>query len=86
MTRTPFAVLQSSAEGGFSCERKAGATLKRSTVTGNSTAPECGVSRICADVVTCNKRPRVKPGSTCGTSANLGTAVPGTPWGVCTLD
>jgi hypothetical protein len=72
------------AGGTVGCEKKAGVTLKGSTVTGNGTV--CGVDKICADVVTCDKRPRVKPGSTCGTSANLGGIDPGSDWDVCTLD
>ncbi len=70
--------------GGFCGERmKAGATLEGSTVTGNGTACEVG-DDACADIVTCRKRPRVKPGSTCETSLDANAA--GTDWDVCTLD
>jgi hypothetical protein len=74
------------AAGGFHCEKKAGASLKSSTVTGNGTDPECGSSKVCADVATCNRRPRVKAGSTCGTSYKIGSGNPGADWDVCTLD
>lgn len=74
------------AAGGFNCEKKAGATLVRSTVTGNGTNPSCGSTKVCADVATCKKRPRVKPGSTCGTSYQIGSGNPGSDWGACTLD
>lgn len=70
--------------GSFNCAKKGSVTLKGSTVTGNGVA--CGVDEICADVVTCDKRPRVKPGSSCGTSANRGGIAPGSDWNVCTLD
>ncbi len=71
---------------GLVCDKKSGATLVRSTVTGNGTAPECGSGPVCADVATCNKRPRVKTGSTCGTSYQIGSGNPGSNWDVCTLD
>jgi hypothetical protein len=70
--------------GSFNCEKKGSVTLKGSTVTGNGAV--CGPEDICADVVTCDKKPRVKPGSTCGTSANRGGIDPGSDWDVCTLD
>lgn len=72
------------AAGDSECVKKSGATLKGSTVTGNGTGPDCGVVQECADVATC-KQPRVKTGSTCGTSLDLGGA-PGATWGICTLD
>lgn len=72
------------AAGGFDCEKKAGASLAHSTVTGNGTA--CGANEVCADVATCKKRPRVKKDSTCGTSYQIGSGNPGSDWDVCTLD
>jgi len=74
------------AAGGFNCEKKAGASLVRSTVSGNGTGPECSPTEVCADVATCKRKPRVKTGSTCGTSYQIGSGVPGNDWDVCTLD
>jgi hypothetical protein len=73
------------AAGGY-CEKNAGASITRSTVTGNGTAPGCGSNRVCADVATCKRRPRVKEGSTCGTSHQIESGNPGSDWDVCTLD
>jgi hypothetical protein len=74
------------AAGGFNCEKKAGATVSNSTITGNGTDAECGSGEVCADVATCNFRPRVKIGSTCDTSYKIGSGNPGSDWDVCTLD
>jgi hypothetical protein len=75
------------AVGGFGCEQKAGATLVRSTVTGNGTHASCGTIRdVCVDVATCKIPPRVKAGSSCGTSHQIDSGNPGSDWDVCTLD
>jgi hypothetical protein len=70
--------------GGFHCEKIAGASIKASTVTGNGA--NCPAGQVCADVATCKRKPRVKSGSTCGTSYQIGSGNPGQDWGVCTLD
>lgn len=74
------------AAGGFNCEKKAGASILRSNVTGNGTDPECGSNKACADVATCKLPPRVHVGSTCDRSYKIGTGHPGDDWNVCTLD
>lgn len=71
------------AMGGFGCHQKAGATLARSTVTGNG-GPECAMDNACGDVATCRRRPRVHAGSSCGTSQDVSVA--DTDWDICALD
>jgi hypothetical protein len=63
------------------------AKLVNSTVTGNSTDPECGTSVTCADLYTI-KRPQLET-STCGTSSVVGIGDPSADchgWCVCTND
>ncbi|MBI5505160.1 MAG: hypothetical protein HY899_10195 [Deltaproteobacteria bacterium] len=62
-----------------------GALLFASSVTGNATSPDCGVSKECADVRGC-KRPRLDAASACETSANSSLPVSSPNWGVCSLD
>lgn len=73
------------AHGDYDCDKNASANLVRSTVSGNGTDPECGASLSCADVATCDG-PRIRAGSTCGTSYQLGSGNPGHDWNVCSLD
>jgi hypothetical protein len=61
-------------------------TLKDTTVTGNDTDPDCGVTELCADVATCDKPPRLSGTSTCERSHMNSTGFPGGDWDVCTLD
>lgn len=74
------------ASGGYDCERKGSVLLINSTVTGNGTDPACGSTKPCADVIACKKPPRVKIGSTCGTSYQLDSGIPGLDWDACTQD
>lgn len=66
-------------------DRCSSVLLKRSSITGSGTDPSCGVSRNCADIMSCDKRPRLLE-STCGTSCAGNTVVPCTPWGFCSGD
>jgi len=63
-----------------------GVTLRKSTATGNGTSPDCGVAIGCADLVTSSKAPGVLATSVCDTSYVRDSGIPGTTWGVCTLD
>jgi hypothetical protein len=60
--------------------------VKGSNVSGNGTAPACGVSAACADLASCSGPPRLSVGASCGTSYVLGSGIPGSAWGVCSLD
>lgn len=56
------------------------------SISGNGVAPECGDSVQCADVATAaRKAPRLRD-TTCDTSYQLGSGVPGLDWDVCALD
>jgi hypothetical protein len=70
---------------GIHCPRKALVMLYGSTVTGNHTDPECGVTKVCFDVATCLEAPRLHD-STCEHSYAMASGNPGTDWDVCTLD
>jgi hypothetical protein len=64
------------------CER---VTTRDSTVTGNAqNGSLCGASETCADIATCVE-PDVRD-TTCDTSFDTNSGVPGTNWGVCALD
>jgi len=56
-----------------------------SDVTGNGTDVDCGIIVACADVSS-DSAPAIGAKVVCGTSYQLGSGVPGTNWGVCTLD
>jgi len=56
-----------------------------SSLTGNGTGPSCGVSVQCADIATL-EQPKVDPDAVCDTSHDLTSGIPGTSWGVCSLD
>jgi hypothetical protein len=79
-------------ESGLPCTGVA-TTLKRSSVTGSGTDPLCGVDTSgmgylghnCADIITCEKPPRLQD-SSCGASCQGGTGLPCTSWGICTGD
>jgi hypothetical protein len=61
--------------------------LKDSVVTGNGlTHPDCGSMLVCADLATDSVRPRVQGGSACDTSYEVASGMPGSNWGVCSLD
>jgi hypothetical protein len=62
------------------------AVVRDSTVTGNGTAPECGVTPDCADLRTFTQ-PRMRS-STCDTSVVAHGLIPPpyTDWDVCTRD
>jgi hypothetical protein len=72
--------------GGSSCDHKATASIKRSTVTGNDTDAGCGTTEVCADVATCQAPPRLAGGAVCDHSYRVGSGNPGEDWDVCTLD
>ncbi len=67
------------------CSKSGTVKLRNAIVTGNGTAPDCGVTETCADVASC-RQPSVKDGSTCGTSYVPNSGFPGEDWNVCTLD
>lgn len=56
--------------------------LKRSSVTGTADGADCGTSHNCADLITCEKPPRLID-STCGTSCQGESGIPCANWGVC---
>jgi hypothetical protein len=62
--------------------------LKNSTVTGNDTDPDCGITKICYDLGTCggSTPPRLLKGSTCDHSYAVDSGNPGSDLNVCTLD
>jgi hypothetical protein len=59
-------------------------TITDSTITGNGTDADCGVSITCADITWC-REPSVRDTS-CDTSYDTNSGFPGTNWGVCALD
>jgi hypothetical protein len=61
--------------------------VRDSTATGNGTSAECGVTRVCADIATCvGGTPQITPDAVCGTSYVLDSGIPGSNWGVRSLD
>jgi hypothetical protein len=58
--------------------------VKRTTVLSSGSDPSCGVDRVCADLVTCGKKPRVTK-SSCDTTCQ-GFTLPCVGWGVCSAD
>jgi hypothetical protein len=69
----------------LSCEHKATVAAKGSTITGNDTSAECGVSLVCFDVGTCFVPPRLKT-TTCEHSYDYSSGNPGNDWNACSLD
>ena len=59
--------------------------MRRSSVTGSGSGPECGVSIACADLNT-GIEPRFRSDSTCGKSHVDRTGIPGETWGICAND
>jgi hypothetical protein len=59
--------------------------LKDSSVSGNGGTAPCGVDVECADLASC-KRPKVRDGSSCGTSLDLSADPATASWGVCSQD
>lgn len=55
-----------------------------SSVVGNGTDPNCGISQTCADIASCDAP--VVTGGSCGTSYDINSGFPGASWGVCSLD
>jgi len=55
------------------------------TVTGNGTDAECGVTVACADIMS-REEPSISNLSSCDTSYVMSTGIPGESWGVCALD
>jgi len=60
--------------------------IKDSSVVGNGTSAECGVTIGCADLASFTSAPRLVGTSTCDTSWDGTSGIPGTSWGVCSLD
>jgi hypothetical protein len=59
--------------------------LKNTIVTGNGGGDGCGMTRACADLMTC-RVPKLDALSTCGTSYANESGLPGTDWDVCSGD
>jgi hypothetical protein len=59
--------------------------LVNTTVTGNGVGEDCGDLRACADVVACNP-PLLSRGTSCGTSYQMMSGLPGASWQICSLD
>jgi len=72
--------------GNGSCTKKATATVKGGTVSGNGTDAGCGTTVACADLGTCGAAPLLAGGATCDHSYANGSGIPGTDWDVCALD
>jgi hypothetical protein len=62
-----------------------GLRLIDSSVTNNDNDPGCGITMACADLVSC-RAPSVRGDSTCETSYQLGSGIPGDNWDVCALE
>jgi hypothetical protein len=77
------AVVRDHAEIGVSCWARL--VLRRSDVTQNGFDPDCGTTIACADLAS-TELPSIGAGSTCDTSLVLLSGIPGTSWGVCSLD
>jgi hypothetical protein len=56
------------------------------SLVGNGTDPSCGVSVTCADIATCDPPLNLGPATTCGTSYDTSSGLPGTSWGICSDD
>jgi hypothetical protein len=72
--------------GWSGCDRAGILSIVATTVTGNDNHPDCGTTKVCADLATCDKAPKVKAGSTCDHSYVNGSGNPGSDWDVCSLD
>ena len=72
----------SGADSGAPCSPQK-VTLYRATVSGNGGDPACGITRNCADVITCGTPPRLVEGVFCDTTCQGGTGIPCTSWGIC---
>lgn len=59
-------------------------TVKNAMLKDGGTAAECGVTEACADLDTATP-PRLRS-ATCETSHVNGSGIPGTSWGLCSLD
>jgi len=70
---------------GGSCVRPGVLGVKSSTITGNDTDPDCGTTKVCADIATCEAAPKIKD-SACDTSYVNESGNPGQSWDVCALD
>jgi hypothetical protein len=69
------------------CDTGGRVILVRTTATGNGGS--CDGSSVCADLDTCgrnNSEPRLRNESQCNTSHVRGSGIPGTTWGICSLD
>jgi hypothetical protein len=60
-------------------------TVKATMLSGNGLDATCGVTQACADVGS-STEPRLDASSVCGTSYVSGSGMPGSSWGICTLD
>jgi hypothetical protein len=78
-------ILGSATSGIVSTGDESFVTVKRSTLAGAGTAPECGVSEACADLDS-DTLPVVKSGAACESSHVRSSGFPGSSWGVCTND
>jgi Right handed beta helix region len=68
------------------CSGSGRATLRDATFGDNGHDPVCGVFVTCADIATCDNSPRRIGTLTCESSYVLGSGVPGTTFGICSLD
>jgi len=59
--------------------------LVNTVVTGNGLGDDCGETRACADVVACNP-PLLRRGTSCDTSYQMMSGLPGMNWQACALD
>ena len=55
------------------------------TATGNGTGDGCGMTRSCANLMTC-RQPKLDSTSSCATSYVNGSGLPGSDWNVCAAD
>jgi hypothetical protein len=59
--------------------------VRSSTLAGNDTGLDCGVTVTCADVAAC-ELPSIATSAQCGTSYDTSSGFPGTSWSVCSAD
>lgn len=69
----------------LNCSLNMTARIIDSTVTGNATDADCGTLIPCADVAGCDPI-KISGTTICDTSYQVLSGIPGTNWGICSLD
>jgi len=84
-TRVRRSTISGNAVFGIQSHR-APTTITNSTVTGNGTSSECDVTQACADIAAFADVPKVSRNTTCDTSYEINSGIPGSTLGICSLD